>query len=669
MGCVDNNGVKRDCTIDSILKMAKLIQSTLRCIAIFCLVFGSSLVTETVHAASDLNVLKARKAFDQENTKALTKYTKQLQVAKHLLAPYAEYWLITSRIHETDNASISAFIHQYEDYAFAQRLRADYLKKLGAQQNWALFAIEYARVQPTNDSAVECLSFEQRFYQNKITDLTPAKYLWLTDEDQPKDCDLLFDEMQKSGVIDEEAVWQRFRLAIGKNRLGLAKAIIKRSKDYQFKQIALLKSAARSPARFVRKSRATMNTRFDREVNLFALSQLAKKDTRQAVNAFNKIEKRLHADERYYFYATMALQSAKRHEAEALSIFKKADIHAMNKEQIAWYARAALRVSDWAHLLFVINQMPAETAEQARWRYWKARALVALNQDHVQAVQLLSQLASERHYYGWLAQDEIKQYTPPTLLAYHPTKKEIAEFGALAAVIRIKALLDLDLRREGKLEWKNVIADFDDKQLLAAAYYANQQQWYDLAINTADQTRELHDFATRYPMPYKNLMRKAAQQHRVDETWVHGITRQESRFMHYAKSHAGAAGLMQLMPTTARWAAKRAGVNRYKTSMINELDVNVKIGTYYLSHTLELMDGNKVMATAGYNAGPSRGKKWRADRILEGAIYAETIPFDETRVYVQRVMANMMMYQKQLGNKAVKLKKLMGTVPAKPNSE
>jgi soluble lytic murein transglycosylase len=338
----------------------------------------------------------------------------------------------------------------------------------------------------------------------------------------------------------------------------------------------------------------------------------------------------------------------------------------MNDDQVSWYARAALRASDWTQLLAIINQMKPEVAEEARWRYWKARALITLKKDNKQAVDLLMNLGVERHYYGWLAQGELKRYTPPTLLQYKPSEREIADIASLAGVKRAKVLLDLDLRWEGKLEWKNVIKSFDDKQLLAAAYFANQQSWYDLAINTADDTRNMHDFSMRYLMPYRKLMTKAAQEQAIDETWVHGIARQESRFMHYAKSHVGAAGVMQLMPTTARWAAKGAGVGNYKSSMIDDLDTNITIGTYYLGHTLGIMKGNKIMASAGYNAGPGRAKRWLAAQPLEGAIYAETIPFDETRVYVQRVMANMYMYEKQTGDTGLTLKKLMGNTPAKP---
>ncbi len=308
--------------------------------------------------------------------------------------------------------------------------------------------------------------------------------------------------------------------------------------------------------------------------------------------------------------------------------------------------------------------MPATIANQARWRYWKARALITRQRED-EAMGILTNLAPERHYYGWLAQDEIKHYDPKPLRHYNPTRKEIDDIGKMAAVKRAEALLNLELRWEGKKEWAKAIEGFGDKRLLAAAHFANHKQWYDIAVNTADRTREWRDFSLRYLTPYKNRMVQAARRYGVDLTWVYGITRQESRFMHYAKSHAGAAGLMQLMPTTARWAAKRAGVNNFERKMIYDLDTNITIGTYYLSYAADVMDGNKIMATAGYNAGPSRAKKWRADETLEGAIYAETIPFNETRVYVQRVMANAHMYAKQLGRSMKTLKERMGVVPAK----
>ncbi|MFW5439763.1 MAG: transglycosylase SLT domain-containing protein [Methylophilaceae bacterium] len=615
-------------------------------------------------AAADQLVLKARKAFDKENNTALLDYTKQLQAQNHLLTPYAEYWNILLNITETDNQTISNFLTKHNNYGFAKRLRTEYLKKLGSSKDWAQFSNVYADYQ-SEDTAVACYAAEAYQARPNTGSLAFAKPLWLAGKSRPKDCDRLFDRMKAEGVIDEKAIWARFRMALGANKVGLAKSIVKRSKGYRSAQQKTLRSVSKSPSKFLKKRPLSFNTRFGREVYLYALIRLAKKDSWKALPAFQKIKNKLKAEEVRYFYGMLGLSAAKRHEIEAGIWFQKADFATLNHEQMSWYARATLRQKDWASLLGVIEQMPPLIAEEARWRYWKARALIARKQNEAGALDILLELAPERHYYGWIAQDELAHYKPNPLLHYKPTQKEVNGIEKIPGVQRAEALLDLDLRWEGKREWLKAIKGLDDKQLLAAAAYANRKQWYDLAINTADDTREHHDFSMRYLMPYEEMMKEAANVHHVDESWVHGITRQESRFMHYAKSHAGAAGLMQLMPTTARWAAKRAGVSNYKRSMIHDLDTNITIGTYYLSDTLNAMKGNKVMATAGYNAGPSRAKKWQASRPLEGAIYAETIPFNETRVYVQRVMANTHMYANQIGRDKKTLKQRMGTVPAK----
>lgn len=608
-------------------------------------------------------VTKARQAYDKENVTGLTEYAAQLQVQNHLLAPYAEYWLMRLDIENTDNNKINNFLTQYSDYAFADRLRGIYLKKLGLHKEWEQFSEEYAKYQSEN-AAINCYAEEAYHARPAAGTLASAKHLWLTPKSRPNDCGRLFDLMQAQGVIDEAAIWQRFRMSLGQNRVSLAKSIVKRSKRYQSSYPKLLKMASANPKLMIDKKKISFKSRFGREVNLYALISVAKKDTWQALNAFKKVQNKFNVDERGYFYSMLGLAAAKRHEPEATIWFQKAELETFNDEQVSWYARATLRQRNWASLLMIIEGMPATVADEARWRYWKARALIA-RQRRDEAVGILTSLAVERHYYGWLAQDEIKHYEPAPLLHYKPTQEEVAKIGQLAAVKRAEALFASDLRWEGKREWAKAIEGFDDKRLLSAAWFANNKQWYDIAVNTADGTKEWHDFSLRYLTPYKSLMKAAAKKYNVDLTWVYGITRQESRFMHYAKSRVGAAGLMQLMPTTARWAAKRAGISNYKRSMIYDLDTNITIGTYYLSYAADTMNGNKIMATAGYNAGPSRGKRWRANEALEGAIYAETIPFNETRVYVQRVMANAHMYAKQLGGNKQTLKQRMGIVPAK----
>ena len=638
---------------------------TKRLVSRFILLLASMTFISLSHAAiGDDDVLKAREAFDKENSVALTTYASKLQAQQHILAPYAQYWLMQLKLDEMDNQTISSFLAQHADYAFEHRLRGEFLKKLGKNKDWEQFLSEYA-LYVSDNVAVDCYAAEAYHARPNTGTLDFAKTLWLSAKERPSDCDRLFDQLQSSGIVDEEAIWQRFRMALGSNHVGLAQSIAKRSQYFQSNQQKLINQVSKSPEAMLKKNQISFKSRFGRELNLYVLISLAKQDTWQALAEYKKIQDKFNADEQSYFYGMLGLYAAKRHEPEAQEWFYKADFNTLDDDQISWFARAALRQQDWVGLLTVIDRMPSLIANEARWRYWKARALIATNQQNEEAIGMLTSLAPERHYYGWLAQDELKKIKMPTLSFYNPTHQEVNHIGSLDGVKRTEALLALDLRWEGKSEWAKTVEGFSDKELLAAAEFANRKQWYDLAINTADKTTDLHDFSLRYLMPYKGLMKKAANSQNIDETWVHGITRQESRFMHYAKSHVGAAGLMQLMPTTARWAAKRAGVNNYNRSMIHDLDTNVTIGTYYLRHTLDVMNGNKVMATAGYNAGPSRAKRWQANLPLEGAIYAETIPFNETRNYVQRVMANTHMYAQQLGNSHLTLKHRMGTIPAR----
>jgi soluble lytic murein transglycosylase len=202
----------------------------------------------------------------------------------------------------------------------------------------------------------------------------------------------------------------------------------------------------------------------------------------------------------------------------------------------------------------------------------------------------------------------------------------------------------------------------DDKHLIAAAEFAFRQEWYDLAINTADKTQLTHDFALRYPTPFRDQMKNYAKANQLDEAWVYGLVRQESRFINESRSGVGAAGLMQLMPATARWIAKKIGFGQYQTDMIHALDTNIQFGTYYLRHILEVTNGQTVMATAAYNAGPGRAKRWVSDKPLEGAVYIETIPFLETRDYVKKVMSNAQYYAQRLGTQMQSIKQRLGTV-------
>jgi soluble lytic murein transglycosylase len=466
-------------------------------------------------------------------------------------------------------------------------------------------------------------------------------------------------------------------LALQNGKLPLAKRIAGRIADVDEKDLKLLDVANQTPKalldekttvvksgrkKTVDKISVSFKSRTGIEVNLFALDRLARSNVSEAVNMLEQLQNKFNSTDRAFAWSRVAYHAARTHNPQALEYYALAKNTGLDKEQLAWKVRAALREQNWDIVDATISLMPLEQQQEGAWRYWKARALNKKGLT-VEANKILGPLSTERHYYGWLAAEDVESTIGNVDQEYKVSDVEITEIASQPAIKRSLELQKLGMRWEAKAEWVWATRNFDDKQLLAAAAYAMRQEWYDIAIATADNTKQLHDFNLRYPTPYRDLFRTAAENEGVDEAWIYGLARQESRFMHHAKSGVGAAGLMQIMPATAKWVAKRIGMSGYSSDLIHDLTTNVSIGTHYIRYTFELMNGQAVMATAAYNAGPSRAKRWLASEPMEAAVYIETIPFAETRSYVQKVMANAQMYAPRLGRSVLSLKSRLGVIP------
>lgn len=617
----------------------------------------------------DAELMRARAAYDSKNVIALSENVTQLQEQGYVLAPYADYWLMLLNMNDAEPQAVRDFLTKYAEFPFADRVRGEFLKKLAKAQDWESFNQEISQFN-LEDAAIACYAVEAKVATGDTDSLAGAKELWMQSKEMPSNCNAVFDKMQASGKLNEDDILARLELSLQDNRIQLAKGIAKRLSSFDASYLKMIDNANNTPSVVLAKKSIPFNNRFGRIVNGFALIRLAKTDSQQALSAFNKLSDLLPREDKQLFYARLGYQAAQKLEPQAVQWYQLAKDAPMNKDQLAWFVRVALREKNWPLVLTAISKMDGAQAQEGAWRYWKARALMAQAKldnvsNSLEANELLARLSTERHFYGWLAQEELGPVMSEPMEVYKVNDAEVNAVANIPAFQRVLALQRMEMRWEAKTEWAHATQFFDDKQLLAASAFALRKNWYDLTIITADKTAQLHDFDLRYPTPYRALMRPAALEQGVDEAWVHGITRQESRFMHYAKSGVGAAGLMQLMPATAKWAAPRAGISNYDNSMIQELDTNIKLGTYYMAHTLEIFDGQEVMATAAYNAGPSRAKKWQAAIPLEGAIYAESIPFSETRSYVQKVLANAHIYSARLGLKAIPLKQRLGTIPAK----
>jgi soluble lytic murein transglycosylase len=329
--------------------------------------------------------------------------------------------------------------------------------------------------------------------------------------------------------------------------------------------------------------------------------------------------------------------------------------------------RAALRAGSWADVLAAIAAMAPAQSQEPAWRYWRARALVATGRAE-EAQALYTGFDGELNFYGFLAAEAQGRRIEPVSDPAHPTPALLSAFGAQPGIRRAVKLAELDLRLESLREWNYVVRGRDDEGLLLAADYARSVGLYDRAINTAERTTTRHDFALRYMMPFREHFAAAARDQEADPAILYSLARQESRFAPDIVSAAGAVGLMQLMPPTARWVAKQLGRSDYRSEQIADVATNTQFGAFYFKYWQDRLEGMPVLAAAAYNAGPSRAQAWRNGPPLEGAIWVESIPYNETRDYVKKVLVNAMFYARELEQPYVPLTTRLGTVPPRDDS-
>ncbi len=633
----------------------------------------------TTAAAKSSLIEKAYQAYEKKQLTTLKQTAQQLTRRGDDLAPYANYWLIKRNFKQTAISDIQRLLQQTQDYAFYPQLQALYIKKLGKAGQWAetLQALHYYQ---GSDVGVQCRMWEAKVKQLGQINREAVKSLWYYPKKRPGDCNGLFNLMRVKQVIQYPQLQTRIRMAALKGQRQLAKELAVQLPGINRKTARLFDRARKNPKRFLSRRVASFHKPLGVTLNLYALDRLARKNPGNAAKVLQGLQQNFSQKDRLAAWEVVAYRAAKHVHPNALRYYQRAYRHqdlpvdlqknAFYLERLAWRARAALRVEDWSALLAIIEQMPTEQQKRARWRYWRARAMRTVYSGKPQylnmADRLLTTLGQERHYYGWLAAEAMQMPKQGYRQQSKPVDEVLVkQVAGDYKVQRAVALHQSGVHRPARKAWYAAIKGYSDQKYLAAAVYAQRLGWNDVSINTADRTQSYHDFNLRYQTPYKKLFKIAAASEGVDQSWVLGLVRQESRFIDYAKSRVGAAGLMQLMPKTARWAAKKKGLRSYRRNKLYEVPTNIALGTYYMRYTLDLLGGNPVLATAGYNAGPSRARKWMADRPLEGAIYIETIPFDETRNYVQRVMANAHFYETRVNVPSRTITQRIGIIPAK----
>lgn len=616
-------------------------------------------------AGGDEDFMAAREAFRTGNAARLAHLSARLK--DHVLYPYVAYYRLRMALDQATADQVQAFVETHRDSDVSRRLQADWLRLLGDRGRWEQFRREYARY-GGDEIDLRCYAFQAALRAEGFDALREAKPLWFTAREMPDACVPVFEALVSGGLLTEEDIWARMRLALAAGKTSLAAAIGAYLPPGRGISAKTLRAVAERPERHVQRLGARTARRADRELTLFALQRLARIDPAHAAGYWRKLESEFPVEDRPFLWGQLGRAAALAHRPEALDYFREAGALEGQDDLLAWKARAALRAQAWPAVLEAIEAMSAAGQGQAAWLYWRARALQSLKRE-AEAAQVLARLAGEHGFYGLLAAEALGGGLSLEAPAYRPTRAEVAAIERLPGIRRALALLSLEQRIDGTREWDHAIRDFDDRQLLAAAELARRRGLWERAIHTAERTRQEHDLSLRYLAPYREKLEEVAREMGLEEAWVYGLIRQESRFVPNARSSAGAAGLMQLMPGTARWVARQLGIKSYRRALTGEMETNLTLGMYYLKHVSERLDGHPVLASAAYNAGPRRAQGWRSEQPMEGAVYAETIPFNETRGYVQKVMANTQYYAALLGRGGLPLLQRLGTIPAKGVSD
>jgi len=616
--------------------------------------------------------------------------------ANYDIPSYVEYYRLRAQIYDgnglprlvTPDADIRAYLDRWQGEAIADRLRNDWLLALGKRRDNALFEQQYPLFALKDDRQLDCyaLAFRaQRLLGESVGAAEGALSVAgagtlrdaLTREASPllfdgkgwgDGCQLLVETLAAAGALGDDDLWHFVRIAYDANRLSEARRAARWLGNPPDR--AQLDQAADKPATFL--ARADFADPVAQEVAVLALIRIGRDDPRAAAVWADRIGARISAPRMAAAWGQLGSDAARRTLPDALDYFRRADALAIGSRQpddvLQWQARAALRAADWKLLRTTIDRMSEGMARESTWVYWRARAIQPENP--ARAKEMLRSIAGDGSFYALLAAEDLGRPITIPPRAPTPSDAEIAPFASNVGLGRSLRFYALNLRFEATREWNWQMRNLSDRQLLAAADYARRQGLWDRAIASAERTRDEHDYALRYVSPFRELVERQSAQLSLDAAWVYGLVRQESRFMPTVRSSVGAAGLMQVMPATAKYVAKRIGWADYRPELIDEPDTNITLGTSYLRLIYDDLDQSQVLASAAYNAGPGRSRQWRSTltRPVEGAVFAETIPFNETRDYVKRVLANATLYAALFEGRPQSLRSRLGVVMPNANT-
>jgi soluble lytic murein transglycosylase len=617
-----------------------------------CILIASAFFTQVTLATPKLDreqqrmlFIKAERLAHNPNSSAFKTIMQQLE--GYPLKPYVELKTLRKFPFMANKKQIESFLANYESSPLDRPLRKKWLVYLANQEQPELFRHFYRDM---GDTALNCRYAEILLQKDpsNAQAFALAENLWVVGKSQPNDCDVLFKKWQKAGKRTPELVWKRLSLAAdGGNHTLIPYLKTLLPKDQQYLADLWLK-VRRSPSLVSRLSNFPGKyPEKETEIQVYGLQRLISNNRDLALRSWEKLSSKFtfSAPQLKQIYHRFAIFLALADHEQAQIWLEKATNFEPDAELLRWHLAHVLRQRNWQHALDVIDFVPGEIVEGNMFQYWKARAYGKVGATEL-ADKGLQKLAKQRHYYGFLASGQLSEMASlndnPLLIA----QGDLDELAAMPAAQRAFEFRKLGRNLSARREWIFLQSQLSKQQKITAAVVASQQNWHDQAIFGFSQSGYLDDLSRRFPMPFDSQLQSNAKKNNIDVAWAYAIVRRESSFMPDAASHAGALGLMQVMPGTARYLAKE----KVKRNSLFNPNRNVELGTQYMRYLMDKMDNNPILATASYNAGWRRVQQWLPEKgNIPLDLWIETIPYKETRNYVMAVLAYQQIYSQHLG--------------------
>ena len=591
-----------------------------------------------------------------------TLFSLRSRLPDQLLTPLADYWVLSSRLADAQESEVASFLKRWSGTYYEDRVRNEWMRLLGARGDWSALLKHNALFRMQDDDEVQCWVAQAHWNLHESVDMKQIVRLWLGEGGTQPGCLAIVGSLFGAKRFDALLVAQKVRIAVeyGQRKQAQAAASILGVEVGKAARLAIS-----NPGKVMRAYAGSQS--IEREIRTWTWIRQVKQSPDKALLWKQRLtQAKLTQEQQQWVLSTLGTWMALNQLPDALKVFPPGRQASMSQTHKEWRLRSAIRDQQWALVTGLVEALPPEVAAQSVWRYWYAVALRHRGgaQRQKQALTLAKALAQEPGYYGALAMEDWRLPAQPAM-QYSVKPHELTDAQATPGLLRAQAAMALGLQSEGAREWNYTIALHDQggwapEALRATAQWACESALWDRCINTSLRIEGGDDDARRFPTPWLERIQAGAQEANVDAAMVFGLLRQESRFVDVARSSVGASGLMQLMPRTAKWMAHRLGMSAQERSRWREPEVNLRLGLHYFGFVLDSASQSLPLAVASYNAGPRRVEGWLPSKPTDVATWVETIPVNETRDYVQKVVFNTWKYRAVLRQSQPPLRTLLG---------